>query len=110
MFGPKKSNNDRSLAGAEVPASHEATTDRLSPQREAWRRAAQSVTRTWSEWSAADNRRRSELYRRYTSALDEEEQAAVALERLLSDDAVTHVVPSVPARAAEREQARASKG
>jgi hypothetical protein len=105
LFGPKKGNNDdQSLAAAEVPASREVTTDPVSPQREAWRRAAQSVTRTWSEWSAAaDSRRRSELYRRYTSALDEEEQAAATLEQLLSDDADTPsddartpVLPSVP--------------
>jgi hypothetical protein len=105
LFGPKKGkSDDQSLAAAEVSDSREVTTDRLSPQREAWRRAAQSVTRTWSEWSAAaDSRRRSELYRRYISALDEEEQAAATLEQLLNDDAGTPsedtraaVLPSVP--------------
>jgi hypothetical protein len=97
LFSPKKSSGDgQSLAAAEVPVGREVTTDRVSPQREAWRRAAQSVTRTWSEWSAADSRRRSELYRRYTSALDEEEQAAATLERLLSDDERTPVLPSAP--------------
>jgi hypothetical protein len=101
VFGPKKSSNDdHGLVAPGVPVSREVTpdqvtTDRVSPQREAWRRAAQSVTRTWSEWSAADSRRRSELYSRYTSALDEEEEAAATLERFLTDDATTHVVSSV---------------
>ena len=96
MFGPKKTNNDdQSLAAPEAPVSREVATDRVSPQREAWRRAAQSVTRTWSEWQAADSRRRSELYTRYTSALDEEEQAAATLERLLTDDAPQEVASSV---------------
>jgi hypothetical protein len=101
VFGAKKGNSDdEGLAAPDVPVSREVTPDqvtpdRVSPQREAWRRAAQSVTRTWSEWSAADSRRRSELYRRYTSALDEEEQAAATLERLLTDDARTEVASSV---------------
>lgn len=88
MFGSRKNHTDaEGLAAepAEEPASCEARNG-ASPQREAWRRAAQSVTRTWSEWSAADGRRRSELYRRYMSALDEEEQAAAALQESQSDD------------------------
>ena len=60
--------------------------DRAWTQREAWRRAAQTVTRTWSEWTATDRRKRSDLYRRYTAALDEEEVAAARLARLLTDD------------------------
>ena len=90
MFGSKKDRTDvEGLAAdesAEEPASREARNG-ASPQREAWRRAAQSVTRAWSEWSAADSRRRSdELYGRYLSALDEEEQAAAALQQSQSDD------------------------
>lgn len=109
MFGPKKSNrNDHGLAAPEVPATREATPDHVSPAREAWRRAAQSVTRTWSEWSAADSRRRSELYRRYTSALDEEEQAAAQLARLLQDDARSEVRRQYAAAGpADREQTHA---
>jgi hypothetical protein len=38
------------------------------------------VTRAWNEWLAGDRRRMPELYRRYTSALEAEEQAASALE------------------------------
>jgi hypothetical protein len=105
LFGSKKNHRDaEGLAAPEEsalePTSREAGNG-TSPQREAWRRAAQSVTRTWSEWSAADGRRRSELYSRYISALDEEEQAAAALQeqaaaalqQLQSDDPR---VPSVP--------------
>jgi hypothetical protein len=99
VFGSKKNHRDveglaASEESAEEPTSREARSG-TSPQREAWRRAAQSVTRTWSEWSAAaaDSRRRPELYRRYISALDEEEQAAAALQELQS---VEPCVPSVP--------------
>lgn len=86
MFGWR--NRGKGGEGVTLGGEHLSceNADRASPQRETWRRAAQTVTRTWSEWSAADGRKRSELYRRYTSALDEEEQAASKLERLLSDD------------------------
>ena len=99
MFGSKKNHSDveglaASQESAKEPTSREARSG-ISPQREAWRRAAQSVTRTWSEWSAAaaDSRGRPELYRRYISALDEEEQAAAALQEVQSDEGR---VPSVP--------------
>ena len=100
MFGPRKKRRDaEGLAAraesAEKPAGREARNG-LSLQREAWRRAAQSVTRAWSEWSAeADGRRRSELYSRYMTALDEEERAAAALQQMQSDD---ERVPSAPCR------------
>jgi hypothetical protein len=99
VFGSKKNRRDvdglaAAQESAQEPTSREARNG-TSAQREAWRRAAQSVTRAWSEWSAAaaDSRRRPELYRRYTSALDEEEQAAAALQELESDEPR---VPSVP--------------
>lgn len=100
MFGPKKHRRDaEGLAAreesAQKPTSREARNG-ASPQREAWRRAAQSVTRTWSEWSAADSRRRSELYRRYISALDEEEQAAAALQQLSDDEHLSSVSGPYP--------------
>ena len=89
FFGPKKKNTGEQDAATQGDRRIGQATDRASRQREAWRRAAQSVTRTWSEWSAADCRRRSELYGRYMSALDAEELAAARLERALSDGAET---------------------
>jgi hypothetical protein len=70
---------------------------RVRRQREAWRRAAQKVIRAWSEWSAAESCRRSELYRRYTAALDEEEVEAAALERAHRDAMQTCGHIGVPA-------------
>jgi hypothetical protein len=51
----------------------------------AWRRSAQKVTRAWNEWLAADHRSPSDRYRRYLSALGEEERAAVELARVVSN-------------------------
>jgi hypothetical protein len=83
----------REKRGADVlrqaPALAARAPDRVSRQREAWRRAAASVIRAWNEWTAADSSKRSELYRRYTCALDEEEQAAARLERALSDSVLS---------------------
>jgi hypothetical protein len=95
LFGPKKNRTDGAGLAAEAESAEEPTSREaiVSPQREAWRRAAQSVTRAWSEWSAADRRSRAELYRRYLSALDEEEQAAAALQEWLSREPC---LPSVP--------------
>jgi len=50
----------------------------------AWRRCAQRVTRAWNEWLAADIRQQPERYRRYLSALAEEERAAAEVERALA--------------------------
>ena len=61
-----------------------------SPQWQAWRRSAQKVARAWNEWLAADHRERTESYRRYISALGEEELAASELERTLSLVANAH--------------------
>lgn len=88
FFGAKKRDsgvNDVPALGAGVVGR---ASDEVSRQRQAWRQAAQSVTRTWSEWSAADGRSRSEVYGRYTSSLDAEELAAARLERALSDRAL----------------------
>lgn len=84
LFGSKKRERDNGLTARAGQTSREAVGC-ASPQREAWRRAAQRVTRTWNEWSAADGSRRSELYRRYISALDEEESAAGRLQLLVGD-------------------------
>jgi hypothetical protein len=48
----------------------------------AWWRSAQTVSRAWNEWLAADSSRRPGIYRRYLSALAAEERAAAELERL----------------------------
>jgi hypothetical protein len=56
-----------------------------SPPWQSWRCCAQKVTRSWNEWLAAvDGRDRVELYRRYVSALDDEEHAAAEIERAIS--------------------------
>jgi hypothetical protein len=54
-----------------------------SRQWQAWRRSAQSVTRTWNEWLAADRRQRDASYRAYISALTEEERAAAEVELMV---------------------------
>ena len=51
----------------------------VSRQWQAWRRSAQKVTRAWNEWLAGGRRERAELYRRYVSALADEERAAAAI-------------------------------
>ena len=49
------------------------------------------MTRAWNEWLAASSDQRAELYRRYTSALAEEELAAADLERATKLEANTPV-------------------
>ena len=46
--------------------------------------------RSWNEWLAADTDRRAECYRRYISALAEEERAAAELDRMVSRTAKAH--------------------
>jgi hypothetical protein len=53
--------------------------ERQARQWQTWRRSAQKVTRAWNEWLAANSRESTELYRRYVSALAEEERAAAAI-------------------------------
>ena len=50
-----------------------------SRQWQTWRRSAQKVTRAWNEWLAGGRLQRAELYRRYVSALADEERAAAAI-------------------------------
>ena len=45
---------------------------------------AERVTRAWNEWLAGGSRERPELYRRYISALAEEERAAAAIEQTVN--------------------------
>jgi hypothetical protein len=81
------SRNRRESAGGvphpRDPAPSQTAEPELVPWR-AWRCAAQTATRAWNEWLAADGQERSELYRRYVCALAEEEQAAVELERTVN--------------------------
>lgn len=83
FFGSRK--RHRPAGGASRPSDPFTNEDakRLSCQLDTWRRAAQTVAHAWKEWSAADGRDRAELYRRYTSALAEEERAADQLERTI---------------------------
>lgn len=69
--------------GASHPSARVATEaqTRRSLEWRSWRRSAQNVTRLWNEWLAADDPVRDECYRRYLSALVEEERAAASLER-----------------------------
>jgi hypothetical protein len=89
FFGPKKRNSGVENAATQGDRVVGQAADRVSWHREVWRR--QSVTRTWSQWSAADGRRRSELYGLYTSALDAEELAAARLKRALEAGAEAKV-------------------
>jgi hypothetical protein len=84
FFGSRK--RRRSAGGVphpSDPAASQTSEPEFVPWR-AWRCAAQRTTRTWNEWLAADGRERPELYRCYLSALAEEEQAAVAIERAVN--------------------------
>jgi hypothetical protein len=65
------------------PAANEAG-ERQSRQWQTWRRSAQKVTRAWNEWLAGGSRECPELYRRYISALAEEERAAAAIEQTVN--------------------------
>jgi hypothetical protein len=72
-----------------------------SVQWRAWRRAAQKATRAWNEWLAADGHERPERYLCYVSALADEEQAAVEIERSISLEANAQHAPD---RMRESEQ------
>jgi hypothetical protein len=62
---------------SEVPGNE--AEELQSRQWQTWRRSAQNVTRAWNEWLAGGRRERDELYRRYVSALADEERAATAI-------------------------------
>ena len=81
FFGPKK--RHRSQRGVSPPSDpiSEEVREPQSRESSAWRRSARTVTRAWNEWLAASSDQRAESYRRYTSALAEEELAAVELAR-----------------------------
>ena len=84
FFGSRK--RHKTATGASHPkelCGNEAV-DRQSRQWQTWRLSAQTVTRTWHEWLAANSRERTELYRRYICALAEEERAATELEHTVN--------------------------
>jgi LPS sulfotransferase NodH len=89
FFGPRKR---RTSAGG---VSHPSGTapnqlaELESVQWRAWRCAAQKATRAWNEWLASDGHER---YLCYVSALAEEEQAAVAIERTVRREATARDV------------------
>jgi hypothetical protein len=84
FFGSRKR---RKSAGGVSHPSAPAPSQTAEPefvQWRAWRCAAQKATRAWNEWLAADDRERPARYVCYVSALAEEEQAAVEIERGVS--------------------------
>jgi hypothetical protein len=86
LFGSRK--RPRPAGGVSHPnrpSPSQTAEPELVPWR-VWRSAAQKATRAWNEWLAADALARPELYRRYVSALAEEEQAAIAIERSVNLD------------------------
>jgi hypothetical protein len=84
FFGSRKPN--KSASGASHPSEPfgDEAVERQSRQWQTWRRSAQKVTRAWHEWLAADGRHRAAFYRRYISALTEEERAAAELELIIN--------------------------
>jgi hypothetical protein len=88
FFGSRKRHQTASRALHPSDLGADVMEGRQSPQWHTWKRSAQTVTRTWHEWLAANGRERTELYRRYLCALAEEERAATELERAINLGAV----------------------
>ena len=84
FFGSKKRRKSTNDASHPSDPPDNEVGKRQSWLWHAWRRSAQKVARTWNEWLAADRCDDAEFYRRYTSALDQEERAAVEIERMVS--------------------------
>jgi hypothetical protein len=71
----------------------------------AWRRSAQTVTRTWNEWLAAERGDRAERYVCHRRALAEEERTAAELERaVMTERPRASSQIGAPARSAPLEQ------
>jgi hypothetical protein len=101
FFGSRKR---RTSAGGVSHPSGPAPSRMAEPesvQWHAWRCAAQKATRAWNEWLAADGQERNERDLCYASALAEEGQAAVEVERRVSLDANA---PRARDRVGESEQ------
>ena len=97
FFGPRRRRNSANR----VPRPSDPPNDLGAGQPrpwQAWRRAAQRVTRTWYECLAADSRDQAGHYRRYLAALEEEGLAAAEIERMVNPDATaqaaSHRVPA----------------
>jgi hypothetical protein len=84
FFGSRK--GQKSAGGVSHPSgpSGSEAGNRQSPQWRTWRCSVQNVTRAWNEWLAGGSRERPELFRRYISALAEEERAAAAIEQTVN--------------------------
>ena len=87
FFGSRRRRN--AANGVTRPSDPPANDfgSRQSLRWQAWRRAAQKVTRTWNECIAADSRHQPELYQRYIAALEEERLAAAEIERMVNLEA-----------------------
>ena len=84
FFGSKKRRKYTNDASHPSDLARDEVGKGQSRPWHAWRRSAQNVTRTWNEWLAADRRDDADFYRRYTSALDQEERDAAEIERMVS--------------------------
>jgi hypothetical protein len=78
-----RSTQDKPRVVDDSDAGTPETTLRHTEQLQAWRRAAQRVTRAWNGWLAADSRDRAVRYRVFVAALADEERAAAEVERIV---------------------------
>jgi hypothetical protein len=81
---------------ASTPSDSEAR-DLLLRQWQTWR-AADNVTRAWTQFLAADGRERERLHRCYIGTLDVEDRAAAELERMINPYARQRTGHDTPAR------------
>ena len=82
----RSSRRERARDNARVADIHDAGTDEplgQTQQLTEWRLSAQRVTRAWNAWLASEGRDRSVRYRAFVAALDDEERAAVEIERII---------------------------
>jgi hypothetical protein len=110
FFGPRK--RHRSRRGAAQPADPVGTdvVEQEPRQWQAWRQSAQTVTRTWNEWLAADRRERAASYTRHISALTEEERAAAEIELIVKLDVDANDASARTGPAAHTDSARGGGG
>jgi hypothetical protein len=80
MFFARGKRHRRRGASQRIDLTGDEAIERQPRQWQAWRLSTQQVTRTWNEWLAADARQCAARYRKYISALTEEEHAACELE------------------------------
>jgi len=80
FFARGKRHRSRRGVSQRIDLTGEEAVEQQPRQWQAWRLSAQKVRRTWNEWLAADGRQCAARYRKYISALTEEEHAACELE------------------------------